>query len=165
MSLKNEKKNGKVINVFLNLEAKHKCSYPVIIYYQQFKLELSQRWYHRDSDIIFRVPAAAASPTPEPDSPVTRETISVKLLTSVRPRGPASSSPAAIGRNSQEQLVSDHWFSALNLSEDPTVCTHIAGTRLASASWNVFIFFRSSSFCLPPISLSCCRASSSLWAC
>nr|XP_033487460.1 reticulon-2a isoform X2 [Epinephelus lanceolatus] len=68
----------------------------------------------------------AASPTPEPESPVTRESISVKLLTSVRPRGPASSSPAAIGRNSQEQLVSDHWFSALNLSEDPTVCTHIA---------------------------------------
>ncbi|XP_059186874.1 reticulon-2a [Centropristis striata] len=70
--------------------------------------------------------AAAASPTPEPESPVHRETISVKLLTSVRARGPASSSPAAIGRNSQGQLVSDHWFSALNLSEDPTVCTHIA---------------------------------------
>ncbi|XP_044059940.1 reticulon-2a isoform X1 [Siniperca chuatsi] len=70
--------------------------------------------------------AAAASPTPEPESPVTRETISVTLLTSVRPRGPAFSSPAAIGLNSQEQLVSDHWFSALNLSEDPTVCTHIA---------------------------------------
>ncbi|XP_076591819.1 reticulon-2a isoform X1 [Chaetodon auriga] len=69
---------------------------------------------------------AAASPTPEPESPIARETISVKLLTSVRPRGPASSSAAAIGRNSQEQLVSDHWFSALNLSEDATVCTHIA---------------------------------------
>ncbi|XP_068437304.1 reticulon-2a isoform X2 [Clinocottus analis] len=68
----------------------------------------------------------AASPTPEPESPVTRETISVKLLTSVRPRGSASSSPAAIGRNSQGQLVSDHWFSALNLSKDPTVCIHIA---------------------------------------
>ncbi|XP_041797202.1 reticulon-2a isoform X2 [Chelmon rostratus] len=67
-----------------------------------------------------------ASPTPEPESPVARETISVKLLTSVRPRGPASSAAAAIGLNSQEQLVSDHWFSALNLSEDPTVCTHIA---------------------------------------
>lgn len=57
------------------------------------------------------------------------ETISVKLLTSVRPRG-----PAAIGLNSQEQLVSDHWFSALNLSEDPAVCTHIAGTGLESPS-------------------------------
>ncbi|XP_029302915.1 reticulon-2a isoform X2 [Cottoperca gobio] len=68
----------------------------------------------------------AASPTPDPESPVTRETISVTLLTSVQPGGPASSSPAAIGRNSQEQLVSDHWFSALNLSEDPTVCTLIA---------------------------------------
>ncbi|XP_042270432.1 reticulon-2-like [Thunnus maccoyii] len=73
--------------------------------------------------------AASASPTPEPESPVTRETISVKLLTSVQPRGPSSSSPAAIGLNSQEQLVSDHWFSALNLSEDPTVCTHIAEVK------------------------------------
>ncbi|CAJ1065418.1 reticulon-2a isoform X2 [Xyrichtys novacula] len=70
--------------------------------------------------------AEAASPTPEPESPVSRETISVKLLTSVRPRGPASSSQAATGLNSQEQLVSDHWFSALSLSEEPTVCTHIA---------------------------------------
>ncbi|KAK5929387.1 hypothetical protein CgunFtcFv8_010620 [Champsocephalus gunnari] len=63
---------------------------------------------------------AAASQTPESESPVTRETISVKLLTSMQPRGPASSTPAAIGHNSQEQLVSDHWFSALNLSEDFT---------------------------------------------
>ncbi|XP_078099802.1 reticulon-2a isoform X1 [Sander vitreus] len=79
---------------------------------------------HQSSSQIFQ--AAAVSQTPEPESPVTRETISVKLLTSVRPRGPASSSPAAIGRNSQEQLVSDHWFSALDLSEDLTACTHIA---------------------------------------
>ncbi|GAA6235283.1 reticulon-2-like isoform X1 [Lates japonicus] len=78
------------------------------------------------TQILQAAAAAASSPTPEPESPVTRETISVKLLTSVRPRGPASSSPAAIGLNSQEQLVSDHWFSALSLSEDPTVCTHIA---------------------------------------
>ncbi|KAM3615794.1 uncharacterized protein V6R79_008039 [Siganus canaliculatus] len=70
--------------------------------------------------------AAAASPTPEPESPVARETISVKLLTSVRPRGLTSSSPAAIGRNSQEQLVSDHWFSALNLSEDWMAWAHVA---------------------------------------
>ncbi|KAJ4935856.1 hypothetical protein JOQ06_017383 [Pogonophryne albipinna] len=63
---------------------------------------------------------AAASQTPESESPVTRETISVKLLTSMQPRGPASLTPAAIGQNSQEQLVSDHWFSALNLSEDFT---------------------------------------------
>ncbi|XP_034081546.1 reticulon-2a isoform X1 [Gymnodraco acuticeps] len=63
---------------------------------------------------------AAASQTPESESPITRETISVKLLTSMQPRGPASSTPAAIGQNSQEQLVSDHWFSALNLSEDFT---------------------------------------------
>ncbi|KAM4566699.1 reticulon-2a isoform 1-T1 [Odontesthes bonariensis] len=70
------------------------------------------------------IQAAAASPTPEPESPITRETISVKLLTS--PRGPPCSSPAVIGLNSQEQRVSDHWFSALNLTEDPTVCTYIA---------------------------------------
>ncbi|KAM6988091.1 LOW QUALITY PROTEIN: reticulon-2a [Tautogolabrus adspersus] len=67
-----------------------------------------------------------ATASSEPESPVSRETISVKLLTSVQPRGPVSSSQAAIGRNSQEQLVSDHWFSALNLSEGPTVCTQIA---------------------------------------
>ncbi|KAM3875445.1 reticulon-2a [Diretmus argenteus] len=75
--------------------------------------------------------AATASPAPEPESPVTLETISVKLLTSVRARGglkgdPTSASSAAIGLNTQEELVSEHWFSALNLSEDPTVCTHIA---------------------------------------
>ncbi|XP_042343334.1 reticulon-2a isoform X1 [Plectropomus leopardus] len=83
----------------------------------------SQSSQHQSPSEIIQ---AAASPTPEPESPVTRETISVKLLTSVRPRSPASSLSAAIGLNSQEQLVSDHWFSALNLSEDPTVCTHIA---------------------------------------
>nr|XP_020478841.1 reticulon-2-like isoform X3 [Monopterus albus] len=69
---------------------------------------------------------AAALPTPEPEPLITGETISVKLLTSVQPRGPASSSPAAIDLNSQEQLVSDHWFSALNLSEDLAACTHMA---------------------------------------
>ncbi|KAG7478960.1 hypothetical protein JOB18_013631 [Solea senegalensis] len=70
------------------------------------------------------------SPTLESKSPVVRETISVRLLTSVRPKGPAPTSPADIGLNSQEQLVSDHWFSALNLSEDATVCSHIAVTDL-----------------------------------
>ncbi|XP_047449159.1 reticulon-2a [Mugil cephalus] len=70
--------------------------------------------------------AASSSSTPEPESPVTREAISVKLLTSVRPRGPATTSPAAVGLNSQEELVSEHWFSALNLTEDPAVWTHIA---------------------------------------
>ncbi|KAM4627278.1 reticulon-2a [Polymixia lowei] len=73
----------------------------------------------------------AAPPPPEPESHVAMETISVKLLTSVGPRGvlkgdPTSASSTAIGLNTQEQLVSEHWFSALNLSEDPTVCTHIA---------------------------------------
>ncbi|XP_067364563.1 reticulon-2a isoform X2 [Channa argus] len=69
---------------------------------------------------------AAASRTPEPEPPVTRETVSVKLHTSARPSGPVSSSPPAISLNSQEQLVSDHCFSALNLSKDPAVCTYIA---------------------------------------
>ncbi|CAB1460533.1 unnamed protein product [Pleuronectes platessa] len=68
----------------------------------------------------------AASLTPEPESPVIRETISVKLLTSGRPRVPAPSPPATVSLNSQEQLVNDHWFSALKLSEDLTVCIHIA---------------------------------------
>ncbi|KAM6933521.1 LOW QUALITY PROTEIN: reticulon-2a [Xenentodon cancila] len=72
------------------------------------------------------IQAAVASPAPEPESPITRETISVKLLTSVRPRGPAGSSPAVVGFNSQEQLVSDHWFSAVDLAEDQAVCTFIA---------------------------------------
>ncbi|XP_030599537.1 reticulon-2a isoform X2 [Archocentrus centrarchus] len=67
-----------------------------------------------------------ASATPEPVSPITRETISVKLLTSVRPGDLVSLSPAAIGLNTQEQLVRDHWFSAFSLTEDWTVCTHVA---------------------------------------
>ncbi|XP_061576519.1 reticulon-2-like [Cololabis saira] len=70
------------------------------------------------------IQAAMASPAPEPESPITRETISVKLLTSVRPRGPAGSA-AVVGFNSQEQLVSDHWFSAVDLTEDQATCTFI----------------------------------------
>uniref|UniRef100_A0A096M101 Reticulon n=1 Tax=Poecilia formosa TaxID=48698 RepID=A0A096M101_POEFO len=50
--------------------------------------------------------AAEDSPTSEPESPVTLETIS--------------------GRKSQEQLLRDHWFSAPDLAEDLTVCIHIA---------------------------------------
>ncbi|KAM9319199.1 reticulon-2a [Pholidichthys leucotaenia] len=69
--------------------------------------------------------AAAALPTPGDVPLITSETISVTLLTSVQPRGPASSSPAPAGLNTQEQLVRDQWFSALNLSEGP-VYTHIA---------------------------------------
>ncbi|XP_014913543.1 reticulon-2a isoform X1 [Poecilia latipinna] len=70
--------------------------------------------------------AAEDSPTSEPESPVTLETISVKLLTSVRPTDPARSSAASVGRKSQEQLLRDHWFSAPDLAEDLTVCIHIA---------------------------------------
>ncbi|KAM8904524.1 reticulon-2a isoform 2-T2 [Spinachia spinachia] len=87
--------------------------------------------YQSPSEILQAVKQEeAASPTAEPESPITRETISVKLLTSVQPRGPAPPSPAVIGQNSQGQLVSDHWFSALNLLKDPTVCPHIAAMDL-----------------------------------
>ncbi|XP_068173572.1 reticulon-2a isoform X2 [Antennarius striatus] len=79
---------------------------------------------HRQSPS--QVLQAPVSVTSEPECPSTRETISVKLLTAVRPRGLTSSSAAAIGLYSQEELVSDHWFSALNLSEETAVCTHIA---------------------------------------
>ncbi|XP_072319665.1 reticulon-2a isoform X2 [Eucyclogobius newberryi] len=71
---------------------------------------------------------------PISSSPVSRETISVKLLTSVQPRGALpgdlASSVAAARLNSQEQLVSEHWFSALNLAEADTVWTHIAAVDL-----------------------------------
>ncbi|XP_015245108.1 PREDICTED: reticulon-2-like isoform X1 [Cyprinodon variegatus] len=70
--------------------------------------------------------AAEDSPTLQPESPVTLETISVKLLTSVRPTDPACSSLASVGVNSQEQLVRDHWFSAPYLTEDLTVSIRIA---------------------------------------
>uniref|UniRef100_A0A8C7RBX3 Reticulon n=1 Tax=Oncorhynchus mykiss TaxID=8022 RepID=A0A8C7RBX3_ONCMY len=70
-----------------------------------------------------------ASPPPEPESLVTMET-TAPLLTAVRPRGGltddvSSTSSTSIGRNTQEELVSEQWFSVLNLS-GPTICTHIA---------------------------------------
>ncbi|KAK0148932.1 Reticulon-2 [Merluccius polli] len=70
-------------------------------------------------------PAAVPSP-PEPQPAVAMETISVKLLTSVGPKGarkaePTSSSSTATGRHTQEQLASEHWFSALGLSEEQAV--------------------------------------------
>ncbi|XP_029026618.1 reticulon-2a isoform X2 [Betta splendens] len=71
---------------------------------------------------------ASASPTSEPEPPVAAETVSLTLLTSARPGSPAP--PAAVGPISQEQLVGDHWFSALDLSEGPAVCTHIAVMEL-----------------------------------
>lgn len=76
---------------------------------------------------------AAASPSPEPASPVSRETISVKLLTSVPPRATQTGDPtssSATGLKSQEQLVSAHWFSALGLAEAETLWTHIAAVDL-----------------------------------
>ncbi|CAL8361936.1 unnamed protein product [Merluccius merluccius] len=71
------------------------------------------------------LPAAVPSP-PEPQPAVAMETISVKLLTSVGPKGarkaePTSSSSTATGRHTQEQLASEHWFSALGLSEEQAV--------------------------------------------
>lgn len=101
----------------------------------------------------FCFPAGAAdSPTHEPESPITRETVSVRLLTSMRARGPTSSSPAAVGQKSQGQLVSEHWFSTINLSEEPTVFTHITGNRFTSVSYNVLILL--TSVLLPPSYLS-----------
>ncbi|KAM8854060.1 reticulon-2a [Synchiropus picturatus] len=58
----------------------------------------------------------------EPEPSVTGGSVTVKLLAS----SSSSSSPAHIDLNSQEQLVSEHWFSALNLSEDPAGGPHIA---------------------------------------
>ncbi|KAK6296994.1 hypothetical protein J4Q44_G00331360 [Coregonus suidteri] len=71
----------------------------------------------------------AASPPPEPESLVTMET-TVTLLTAVRPRGGltddvSSTSSTSVGRNTQEELASEQWFSVLNLS-GPMICTHIA---------------------------------------
>ncbi|XP_053729625.1 reticulon-2a isoform X1 [Synchiropus splendidus] len=66
------------------------------------------------------------SPSPHQQVPILGSTasepepsVTVKLLAS-------SSSAAHIDLNSQEQLVSEHWFSALNLSEDPAGGPHIA---------------------------------------
>ncbi|KAK5620602.1 hypothetical protein CRENBAI_021789 [Crenichthys baileyi] len=72
------------------------------------------------------VQAAEDSPTLDTEPPVTLETISVQLLTSVRPTDPACASLSSVDGNSQEQLVRDHWFSAPYLTEDLTVCIHIA---------------------------------------
>ncbi|KAM9801601.1 reticulon-2a [Neosynchiropus ocellatus] len=58
----------------------------------------------------------------EPEPSITRATVSVKLLAS----SSSSSSPAHIDLNSQEHLLSEHWFSALNLSEDAPGGPHIA---------------------------------------
>lgn len=73
--------------------------------------------HHGPSQIV-----QAAEDSPTSESPVTLETISVKLLTSVRPTDSACSSAVSQCRNSQEQLVGDHWFSAPDLTEDLTVC-------------------------------------------
>ncbi|CAL1570516.1 unnamed protein product [Knipowitschia caucasica] len=56
--------------------------------------------------------SATSSSSPETVSPVSRETLSVKRLTSVQ-----LPAVAATGLKSQDQLVSEHWFSALDLAE------------------------------------------------
>ncbi|XP_031651953.1 reticulon-3-like isoform X1 [Oncorhynchus kisutch] len=71
----------------------------------------------------------AASPPPEPESLVTMET-TVTTLTAARPRGGLtddvpSASSTSIGRNTQEELVSEQWFSAFSLS-GPALCIHVA---------------------------------------
>lgn len=67
------------------------------------------------------------------DAPVSRETASVKLLTSVPPKGATSSLAAAVGPHSQEQAAGDHWCSAPNLSEDPMARKLVAGTGLVAS--------------------------------
>lgn len=67
------------------------------------------------------------------DAPVSRETNSVKLLTSVPPKGATSSLAAAVGPHSQEQAAGDHWCLPPNLSEDPMARKLIAGTGLVAS--------------------------------
>lgn len=67
------------------------------------------------------------------DAPVSRETNSVKLLTSVPPKGATSSLAAAVGPHSQEQAAGDHWCSAPNLSEDPMARKLVAGAGLLTS--------------------------------
>ncbi|XP_032401436.1 reticulon-2a isoform X1 [Xiphophorus hellerii] len=88
--------------------------------------QIGQRTSEIQQHSFSQIARAEDSPTSEPESPITLETISVKLLTSVRPTDPARSSAASVGHNSQEQLLRDHWFSAPDLAEDLTVCIHIA---------------------------------------
>uniref|UniRef100_A0A8C7XK28 Reticulon n=1 Tax=Oryzias sinensis TaxID=183150 RepID=A0A8C7XK28_9TELE len=70
--------------------------------------------------------AVIASPALEPEPLITKEANLVELLTSVQPKDPAGSAPADTGFNSQEQLVSDHWFSAVSLKDELAVFSHIA---------------------------------------
>lgn len=67
------------------------------------------------------------------DAPVSRETNSVRLLTSAPPKGATSSLAAAVGPHSQEQAAEDHWCSAPNLSEDPMARKLVAGTFLVAS--------------------------------
>ena len=79
-------------------------------------------------------------PPPATQPPELLETLvtvdaTVMLLTPIRPGGGASSvvsstSSAPIGQNTQELLISEQWFSALSLSEGPTICAHIAGMEV-----------------------------------
>ncbi|KAG7278373.1 hypothetical protein CRUP_024618 [Coryphaenoides rupestris] len=77
-------------------------------------------------------PAVLSAPEPQPA--VVMETTSVKLLACVGPRGgvhraeprSSSSTSTAAGRHTQEQLASEHWFSALGLTEEQAMCFQIA---------------------------------------
>uniref|UniRef100_A0AAV2IZN6 Reticulon n=1 Tax=Knipowitschia caucasica TaxID=637954 RepID=A0AAV2IZN6_KNICA len=68
--------------------------------------------------------SATSSSSPETVSPVSRETLSVKRLTSVQ-----LPAVAATGLKSQDQLVSEHWFSALDLAEADVAWTLRAASR------------------------------------
>ncbi|XP_051935192.1 reticulon-2a isoform X1 [Hippocampus zosterae] len=63
--------------------------------------------------------AAASSPTPEPESPVISE--EPPQLTE-----PNSMSPDSIAPDTQEKLLNQRWYSALNPLDSATVCPHIA---------------------------------------
>ncbi|XP_051935195.1 reticulon-2a isoform X4 [Hippocampus zosterae] len=65
------------------------------------------------------ITAAASSPTPEPESPVISE--EPPQLTE-----PNSMSPDSIAPDTQEKLLNQRWYSALNPLDSATVCPHIA---------------------------------------
>ncbi|XP_019743159.1 reticulon-2a isoform X3 [Hippocampus comes] len=65
------------------------------------------------------LPAAASSPTPEPESPIILE--EPLQLTE-----PNSMSPDSVAPDTQEKLLNQRWYSALNPLDSATVCPPIA---------------------------------------
>ncbi|XP_051935194.1 reticulon-2a isoform X3 [Hippocampus zosterae] len=73
----------------------------------------------QEGDAVIITAAAASSPTPEPESPVISE--EPPQLTE-----PNSMSPDSIAPDTQEKLLNQRWYSALNPLDSATVCPHIA---------------------------------------